>query len=157
MIEVKFTLNGKETVVAVEPGETLLEMIRKRLNLTGTKRGCEVGECGACTVLIDGVPTDSCLYMAGQINGHDVMTIEGVATNTDLDVIQQAFIDNGSVQCGFCTPGLILSAYAFLKTHKHPTDDEIKRGLAGNFCRCATYVQVMDAIKDAAVRLYGEA
>ena len=153
MVEIRFTLNASPVTVQVEPGETLLDMLRNRLGLTGTKRGCEVGECGACTVLIDGVPTDSCLYLAPLVDGHEVITIEGIGSFDSLSVIQQAFIDTGAVQCGFCTPGLILSTEAFLKTHPSPTADEIKKGLSGNFCRCAAYVQVIDAIQLAAKRL----
>ena len=150
MTEITLNLNGREMTVAVEPGETLLEMLRNRLGLTGTKRGCEVGECGACTVLIDDVPTDSCLYLATLADGHRVTTIEGVSRDQVISDVQQAFIDKGAIQCGFCTPGMVLSAYAFLKTHKNPTAGEIKKALSGNFCRCGAYGHIIDAVQSAA-------
>lgn len=153
MIDISFELNGTMTNVGVEPGETLLELLRNRLKMTGTKRGCEVGECGACTVLIDGVPTDSCLYMAVLADGHKVTTIEGISQNNELAAIQQAFVDKGAIQCGFCTPGLVLSSYAFIKKNGKATAEEIKKGLAGNFCRCAAYSQVIDAVQTAAERM----
>jgi len=150
MKEINIILNGEPVRLSVEPGETLLEMLRNRLDLTGTKRGCEVGECGACTVLIDDVPTDSCLYLAALADGHEIMTIEGVNRDQVISGIQQAFIDKGAIQCGFCTPGMVLSAYAFLKTHDKPTAEEIKIALSGNFCRCGAYGQIIEAVQTAA-------
>ncbi len=147
---VNFSLNGKNVTAEVKEGETLLETIRDYFSLTGTKKGCEVGECGACTVLIDGVPTNSCLVLAPLVEGKTVMTIEGLAQDGELHPIQQAFIDEGAVQCGFCTPGMILSAYALLKQNPNPTTEEFKTGLSGNICRCAAYVQIIDAVKAAA-------
>ena len=150
MKEINIILNGEPVRLSVEPGETLLEMLRNRLDLTGTKRGCEVGECGACTVLIDDVPTDSCLYLAALADGHEIMTIEGVNRDEVISGVQQAFIDKGAIQCGFCTPGMVLSAYAFLKTHDKPTAEEIKIALSGNFCRCGAYGQIIEAVQTAA-------
>ena len=150
MKEINIILNGEPVRLSVEPGETLLEMLRNRLDLTGTKRGCEVGECGACTVLIDDVPTDSCLYLAALADGHEIMTIEGVNRDEVISGVQQAFIDKGAIQCGFCTPGMVLSAYAFLKTHDRPTAEEIKIALSGNFCRCGAYGQIIEAVQTAA-------
>ena len=150
MIEISFLLNDRPVKISVEPGEMLLETLRERFGLTGTKRGCEVGECGACTVLIDDIAVDSCLYPSALAEGHSITTIEGVSRDQVLSDIQRAFIDKGAIQCGFCTPGMVLGAYAFLKTHRDPTAEEIKRGLAGNFCRCGAYGQIIEAVLDAA-------
>lgn len=146
MLEVSMILNGKAITVSVPDGEVLLDTLRERLNLTGTKRGCEVGECGACTVLVDDVPIDSCIYLTAWAEGHRIMTIEGVERDGRLAVIQQSFVDNGAIQCGFCTPGMVLTAYSILKTNLHPTREEIKKSMAGNMCRCAAYVQIADAV-----------
>ena len=157
MKEIHIKLNGEPKTVSVEPGELLLDMLRNRLGLTGTKRGCEVGECGACTVLIDSVPTASCLYLAALADGHEVTTIEGVSRHGTLSVIQEAFVEKGAIQCGFCTPGFILASMGFLKKHPQPTDEEIRYGLAGNMCRCGAYGQIIEAVKEAARRLSGVA
>lgn len=153
MITVKFKLNDQNVETTVPDGETLLETIRNRFSLTGAKKGCEVGECGACTVLIDGVPTDSCLVLTGLVEGKEILTIEGLSKNGELHPVQQAFIDDGAVQCGFCTPGMILSAYALLKANPNPSDEEIKKGMSGNLCRCAAYVQIIEAVKNAAKKM----
>lgn len=153
MITVKFKLNNQNVETTVPDGETLLETIRNRFSLTGAKKGCEVGECGACTVLIDGVPTDSCLVLTGLVEGKEILTIEGLSQNGELHPVQQAFIDDGAVQCGFCTPGMILSAYALLKANPNPSDEEIKKGMSGNLCRCAAYVQIIEAVKNAAKKM----
>lgn len=153
MITVKFKLNDQDVETTVPDGETLLETIRNRFSLTGAKKGCEVGECGACTVLIDGVPTDSCLILTGLVEGKEILTIEGLSQNGELHPVQQAFIDDGAVQCGFCTPGMILSAYALLKANPNPSDEEIKKGMSGNLCRCAAYVQIIEAVKNAAKKM----
>jgi len=149
MIQIQLTLNEKPLTIQVEEGETLLEMLRERLDMTGTKRGCEVGECGACTVLIDGVPTDSCLYLAALADGKHVLTIEGIEQNNELAAIQKTFVEMGAIQCGFCTPGYIMTSYALLQKNLHPTADEIRRALAGNMCRCAAYGQIIEAIQAA--------
>lgn len=150
MHTIQMTINGRPWSGAVEDGETLLETIRVRLGLTGTKRGCEVGECGACTVLIDGVPTTSCLYLSSLADGKSITTIEGMAVNGRLHPIQQAFVDAGAVQCGFCTPGMILSSCALLQRNPHPTREEIQTALSGNMCRCASYEQITKAVQMAA-------
>lgn len=149
MLEVHMILNKKPLTVSIDEGEVLLDTLRSRLGLTGTKRGCEVGECGACTVLIDDMPVDSCIYLTAWAEGRHVLTIEGVSEDGRLAAIQQSFIDKGAVQCGFCTPGMILTAYSLLKQNLHPTIEEIRRRMAGNMCRCAAYVQIADAVQDA--------
>lgn len=149
MIQIHLILNEQPLTVEVEDGETLLDMLRNRLNLTGTKRGCEVGECGACTVLIDGVPTDSCMYLAALADGKTVITIEGISKNGELAAIQKTFIEKGAIQCGFCTPGFIMTSYALLNKNLHPTSDEIRKALSGNMCRCAAYGQVIEAVQAA--------
>lgn len=154
MIQISCTINHKPMQIQVEEGETLLAMLRERLKMTGTKRGCEVGECGGCTVLVDGVPTDSCLYLAALADGKDILTIEGLADGFDLNPVQQAFVDAGAIQCGFCTPGMVLSAYALIQRNHRPTADDIKTGLSGNFCRCSAYVQIIDAVQRAAKVMY---
>lgn len=150
MHTIELTVNEKAYTLQVEDGETLLEVIRERLGLTGTKRGCEVGECGACTVLIDGVPTTSCMYLATLADGKRITTIEGVSKDGKLSPVQQAFLDAGAIQCGFCTPGMVLTAHALLEKNPHPSVEEIKVGLSGNLCRCATYEQIIAAVQTAA-------
>ncbi|MDR2403938.1 MAG: (2Fe-2S)-binding protein [Spirochaetaceae bacterium] len=150
MISIELTLNRRPLHLDVAEGETLLEMLRERLSLTGTKKGCEVGECGACTVLLDGVPVDSCLYPAALADGKDILTIEGIQEGDRLSALQQAFIDQGAVQCGFCTPGMILSAHALIRKYRRPTEEQIKTGMAGNMCRCAAYPQIIKAVQKAA-------
>ncbi len=152
MITIHLIVNEKPHTLDVEDGETLLEVIRNRLRLTGTKKGCEVGECGACTVLIDDVPTTSCLYLAALADGKRITTIEGLSHDGVLSPIQQAFVDAGAVQCGFCTPGMVLSAYALLKRNPNPSVDEIKRSLSGNLCRCGTYEHVTRAVQMVAAQ-----
>ena len=150
MIQISCTINHKPVQVEVEEGETLMAMLRDRLGLTGTKRGCEVGECGACTVLIDGKTYDSCIYPAVWIDGKQVTTIEGLLSpDGQLSPVQQAFVDEGAVQCGFCTPGIILSATALLQSGKHYTREEIRREISGNFCRCTGYENILNAIEKA--------
>jgi carbon-monoxide dehydrogenase small subunit len=150
MIDIQLYINLKSIHISVEEGEFLLDTLRNRLGMTGTKRGCEAGECGACTVLVDGMPIDSCLYLAAWANAKSVTTIEGMGENGILTPLQEAFISEGAVQCGYCTPGMLLSAHALLKKLPKPTRDEIKKNLAGNMCRCAAYKQIMDAVEKAA-------
>jgi len=158
MMRIHCLINGQPRNIEVEPGETLLEMLRERLGLTGTKQGCGVGECGACTVLLDGLPVDSCLYLAALADGKEILTIEGVSQDGELSDLQQAFIEEGAVQCGFCSPGMILSAQALLEKYEWPTAEQIKTGLAGNMCRCAAYQQIIAAVqKTAAQRKEGKA
>jgi len=142
----EFQVNGRTYEVAVSPASRLLDVIRNHIGLTGTKEGCSTGQCGACTVLLDGRPVSSCMTFAGDAVGHEVTTIEGIAPPGGLHPLQQSFIDYGAVQCGFCTPGMILSAKALLDRNPDPTDDDIRRALAGNLCRCTGYRKIFEAI-----------
>ena len=147
---IKMTVNGKEVETAVDPRESLLDTLRNRLGLTSVKRGCEVGECGACTVLLDGEAVHSCLTAAIQLEGREVTTIEGLAEMGSLDIIQTCFVEELAIQCGYCTPGMIMSAEALLRKNPDPTEDEIRLALSGNICRCSGYVQIVRAVKRAA-------
>lgn len=147
---VQFTLNGRPVSVAVEPFEMLADTLRSRLNLPGTKKGCGQGECGACTVIVDGAAVNSCMVPTVKAEGSRVTTIEGLEESGKLHPIQQAFIDAGAVQCGFCTPGMILSAKALLDKSPDPTKEEIRTALAGNICRCTGYVKIEQAVEMAA-------
>ncbi|MCK5767101.1 MAG: (2Fe-2S)-binding protein [Candidatus Atribacteria bacterium] len=149
-IMVTFNVNGKEITLKVGPQERLLDTLREQLKLTGTKEGCSIGECGACTVILDGKAVSSCLILTGQVGGSEVFTIEGLETDGKLDPLQQAFIDYNAVQCGFCTPGMLMSAKAFLMHNSHPTREEIKTALDGNLCRCTGYEQIIEAIENVA-------
>lgn len=146
------TVNGRERSVDVEPHHTLLEMLRDDLGLTGTKECCLVGECGACTVIVDGESVDSCLMLGVEADGAAVTTVEGLAVGDRLDPLQEAFLETGAAQCGFCIPGQLVSARALLDEVPHPTRTEIEEGLAGNLCRCAGYEQIMEAVELAASR-----
>ena len=139
-------VNGEEYQVAVEPHRTLVEVLRDELQLTGTKKGCEEGECGACTVLLDGKPVRSCLLLAVDVRGRKITTIEGIGKNGELDPLQEAFIEQGAIQCGFCTPGMILSAKALLDTAPHPDEEQVKAAINGNLCRCTGYVRIIKAV-----------
>ena len=146
--EISFVFNGNKINMVVEDHWTLLHLIREELGYTGTKEGCGSGECGACTVNVDGVAVNSCLYLAAGINGKKLMTIEGLASDDGtLHPIQKAFVENGGIQCGFCTPGMILSAKALLDENSNANEEEIKEAIAGNLCRCTGYVQIIDSIK----------
>ncbi len=145
---ITFTVNGKEYNINVDIRKSLLEVLREELNFTGTKQGCAVGECGACTVIIDGVTADSCIYLAVWADGKNIKTIEGVADRGGkLSDIQESYIDAGAVQCGFCTPGLILSTEVLLENNPEPSKDEIRRGISGNLCRCTGYQKIIDAVE----------
>ena len=146
---VQLRVNGERYEVAVEPHHTLLRVLREDLGLTGTKKGCDQGECGACTVLMDGQPVPSCLILAVHAQGRQVTTIEGLAQEGKLHPLQQAFIEHFGFQCGFCTPAMVLTAKALLDSNPHPTEDEIKEAIAGVICRCTGYVQVIEAIQAA--------
>lgn len=148
-LEITFLLNGKEVRMAVDPEVTLLSLLREELFLTGTKEGCGSGECGACTVLMDGVAVNSCLVLAPQINGTEILTIEALEQDGVLDRLQQSFIDHHAVQCGFCTPGMLMSAKALLLKNPHPTQEEIKIALSGNLCRCTGYQNIIAAVEGA--------
>ncbi|MBL8377586.1 MAG: (2Fe-2S)-binding protein [Burkholderiales bacterium] len=154
---VSFTLNGRATELATEPYTSLLDALRNRAELTGTKKGCDVGDCGACTVIVDGKPLNSCLVLAAEVEGASVETIEGLAASPEqLHPLQQSFLDCGAAQCGFCTPGLIMMAKALLAENPRPTRDEIRFAIAGNICRCTGYTKVFEAIEQAAARMAGE-
>ena len=155
-VTVKFTLNGKEIEVSAPPSLTLLKLLRERLNLTGTKVGCERGECGACTVLVDGAPVDSCLVLAPQVEGKKVETIEGLSRSGRLHPLQEAFVEESAVQCGYCIPGMIMAAKTLLDRNLRPTRDEIKRAISGNLCRCTGYVKIVRAVESAAEKMRGE-
>ena len=153
MIDLKFTLNNKTVTVATEPHIRLIDLLRDNFNLTGTKEGCGVGECGACTVLMNGRAVNSCLVLAAQVNDSEIVTIEGIAEGEVLSSLQKNFLTYGAVQCGFCTPGMVLSASALLDQKPNPTDEEIKDSIAGNLCRCTGYKQIIEAIKETAKEL----
>jgi carbon-monoxide dehydrogenase small subunit len=145
---IKFILNGEPVELEIEPHFTLLQLLRDKLELTGTKEGCGMGECGACTVLLDGKTVNSCIFPALEVEGKKVTTIEGLTdAQGSLHPIQKSFIDHGAVQCGFCTPGMVLSAKALLDENPRPTAEEIRHGIAGNLCRCTGYLQIIQAIK----------
>ena len=147
------TVNGETTEVAFAPYKTLLEVLREDLALTGTKHGCELGECGTCTVLVEGRPELSCLVLPVQVEGRQITTIEGMASGSELHPLQQAFAELGAAQCGYCTPGILLSARSLLEENARPTRDEIREALAGNLCRCTGYTKIIEAIELAAGRL----
>jgi carbon-monoxide dehydrogenase small subunit len=154
--EIELKVNGELFRVKVETRRTLLEVLRETLGLTGTKEMCNKGDCGGCTVLIDGKPVLSCLTLAIEAQGKDVLTIEGLAKGYELHPIQQAFVDHGAIQCGYCSPGFIMSAKALLDRNPHPTEDEIKEGISNNICRCTGYVQLVEAIQAAAEMMGGK-
>ena len=149
---VSITVNGTPRTFDVPTHHTLLQSLRDQLNLTGTKECCAEGECGACTVLLNGRAVNACLVLAVECDGEDVVTIEGLSANGRLDPVQQAFVETGAVQCGFCIPGMIVAARYLLSSNPHPSADEIKEGLAGNLCRCAGYSRIIDAVALAARR-----
>jgi carbon-monoxide dehydrogenase small subunit len=147
--QVKLTVNGKLYELSVPPWETLVEVIRDDLGLTGTKEGCGLGECGACTVIMDGRAVNSCLVLAAEADGKQITTIEGLVDGDKLHPIQQAFVDHGGLQCGFCTPGMIMSAKALLDENPTPSEEEIRKAIAGNLCRCTGYTKIIESIKAA--------
>jgi carbon-monoxide dehydrogenase small subunit len=155
MINIRFTVNSKVYEIAVRPSQTLLDVIREDLGLTGTKEGCGLGECGACTVIMNGKTVNSCLVLAAEADGKEITTIEGLADGDKLHPVQQAFLDEGGLQCGFCTPGMIMSAKALLDENPDPSEDEIRHGIAGNLCRCTGYTKIFQSIKTAS-RMIGE-
>jgi carbon-monoxide dehydrogenase small subunit len=148
IIELK--VNGEPVEAAVDPNKTLLQFLREDLGLTGAKHGCGLGDCGACTVILDGKPVNSCLVLAVQAKGREVLTIEGLAENGKLHPIQESFVEKGAIQCGYCTPGMILSAKALLEENPKPDEKEIRTAISGNLCRCTGYQKIVEAIKDAA-------
>jgi len=152
---VTLTVNGETRDVVVPVHKTLLEVLREDLNLTGTKHGCELGECGTCTVLVDGVPVLSCLALPVELQGREIKTVEGMAENGRLHPLQLAFAELGAAQCGYCTPGILLTAEALLDETPTPTRDEVREALAGNLCRCTGYTKILDAVELAALRIKG--
>jgi aerobic-type carbon monoxide dehydrogenase small subunit (CoxS/CutS family) len=150
---IRITLNGEGVDVSFAPYKTLLEVLREDLGHTGTKHGCELGECGACTVILDGKPVLSCLTLAIDCDGRDVMTVEGLGSDGQLHPLQEAFADLGGSQCGYCTSGILLTAKALLDQNPHPSRDQIREALSGNLCRCTGYLQIFDAIESAMVKI----
>jgi len=146
MAEIRCKVNGEARTFDVAPMARLLDVLREELRLTGVKEGCGEGECGACSVLIGGELANSCLVPALQVDGETIVTIEGLAMDRKLDRVQQAFLEHGGAQCGICTPGMILAAVSLLKRHPHPTEEEIREGLAGNLCRCTGYMRIFEAV-----------
>jgi carbon-monoxide dehydrogenase small subunit len=156
-MRVRCTVNGEQRVADdVWAGESLLYVLRERLGLPGAKNACEQGECGSCTVYLDGRPVCSCLVAAGQVEGRDVVTVEGLAEGAGLHPVQQAFLDAGAVQCGFCTPGLVVAVHDLLERDPDPTDADVREALAGNLCRCTGYEKILDAVRLAASRSGGD-
>ena len=149
---ITFTLNGVAEAVVVPSHMTLLQMLREEIVMTGTKNGCAAGECGACTVLLNGEPVNSCLVLAVECDGQDLVTVEGLARDSQLDPLQQALVEAGGVQCGFCTPGVLISARALLNRNPHPTEADVRAALVGNLCRCTGYVRIVDGVLAAAER-----
>jgi len=145
-ISIKFKLNGKEVNIETEPNRRLLDLLREDLGLTGTKEGCGIGECGACTVLLNGKAVNSCLILAPQVNGAEITTVEGLAENGKLNLLQENFLKHGAVQCGFCTSGMLMSASALLKENPTPSEENVKETIAGNLCRCTGYKQIIEAV-----------
>ncbi len=147
-MNIVFIVNGDEYRIDTDPGKRLLDVLREDIGFTGTKEGCGEGECGACTVIVDGLAVNSCLVMAGQINGKEVITVEGLEKDGELDRLQKAFISNGAVQCGYCTPGMLMSCKALLMKNPHPNEEEIRLAIAGNLCRCTGYTKIVAAVKE---------
>ncbi len=146
--EVTFKLNGNDIQMAIQDHWTLLHLLREEMGMTGTKEGCGSGECGACTVVVDGLAVNSCLYLAAEVHGRDVLTIEGLAASDGtLHPLQQSFVENGGIQCGYCSPGMILSSKALLDENPNPSADDIKHALAGNLCRCTGYTQIFESVQ----------
>ena len=153
MHTIKLRVNGYLRELAVKPHQTLLEILRGPLELTGVKEGCGLGECGACTVLMDGKPVNSCLVLALEAEGSEILTVEGLAQGGKLHPIQEAFVEKGAIQCGFCTPGAVMAAVGLLQEKAQPSRDEIKEALLGNLCRCTGYVKIMEAVEAARDRM----
>ncbi len=149
----KLMVNSSEYEVFTEPNRPLLDVVREDLGLTGSKEGCGTGDCGACTMLLDGAPVTSCLVLVGEAENRDIITVEGIAKNGQLHPVQAAFVEFGALQCGFCIPGMIVSSVALLDRNPHPTEEEIRYGIAGNLCRCTGYTKIVEAIQAASSRM----
>ena len=150
---ITLTVNGEVYQISVKPNTILLDVLRDELDLTGTKRGCDTGDCGVCTVIMDGKTVNACLVLAMKADGRNIDTIEGIANGNKLDPIQEAFVEKGAVQCGFCTPGMVLSTKALLDKNPQPTKLEIKTGISGNLCRCTGYTKIIEAIQSASQKM----
>ncbi|MTI69068.1 MAG: (2Fe-2S)-binding protein [Firmicutes bacterium] len=146
--KINFNLNNEEIEHYIDPNRTLLNMIREDFDLTGAKEGCGAGECGACTVLLDGKPVNACLVLAIEVEGKDILTVEGLSPGNKLDELQISFIENAALQCGYCTPGMVMTAKALLKENNNPTEEEVKEALSGNLCRCTGYKKIIKAVMD---------
>lgn len=154
---IELTINGKKYQLEVSPGELLIDLLRDRMGLTGAKKGCGSGDCGACTVIIDGKPMVSCLTLAATCQDKKITTIEGLSfNNNNMHTLQEAFIRTGAVQCGYCTPGILMTAKALLDENPRPSDDQIKKALSGNLCRCTGYTKIIQAVKEASKEICGE-
>ncbi|MEQ8173102.1 MAG: (2Fe-2S)-binding protein [Candidatus Eremiobacterota bacterium] len=149
LIDLNFIVNGEKKHISIDPSMTLLEILRHTLKLTGTKEGCGKGECGTCTVLMNGKAVNACLVLGSQLEGTEILTVEGVSNGRELHSLQKSFIEEGAVQCGFCIPGMIISAKALLDENPNPTEEEIRRGISGNLCRCTGYTKIVSAIQKA--------
>jgi carbon-monoxide dehydrogenase small subunit len=154
---IRFTLNGDPIEIACESNLSLLDLIRDKIGLTGTKKGCEEGECGACTILLDDNPVNSCLTLAHEVEGHEVVTVEGISKDGALHPVQEEFIKRWAFQCGYCTPGMVMSAIALLKKNPHPTEYDVREAIAGNLCRCTGYVKYVESILAVAEQMNKEA
>lgn len=152
---INITVNGENYEVLVRLEQTLLDVLRNELNLIGTKKGCDTGDCGACTVLLDGVAVNSCLVLAVEANGCRVMTVEGLASGSEFHPLQKAFVEHGAIQCGFCTPGMMLAAKELLEENPRPSGEEVRRALAGNLCRCTGYAKIVEAVQAAGEEIAG--
>jgi aerobic-type carbon monoxide dehydrogenase small subunit (CoxS/CutS family) len=155
-MNISFELNGGNVAVETRPNRTLLDLLRDELGVTSVKKGCQQGECGACTLLINGIPVTSCMVLAPQVEGRKVTTLEGLEDDPLMNKLQAAYVENGAVQCGYCTPGMLISSYALLRENPTPTEDEIKIAIEGNICRCTGYTKIIAAIGDAAERMAPE-
>jgi len=152
-MRLSFILNGRRIICDVRDNQTLLDLLRNDLGVTSVKKGCEQGECGVCTVLLDGEPVTSCLVLARMIEEREITTVEGLATDPKMKALREAFLEEGAVQCGYCTPGMLLSAYALIRSNSNPTADQVKEAIEGNLCRCTGYVKIIEAILQAAKRI----
>jgi len=151
--QIKIKLNGKAVTLEVQPHRLLLDLLRDEIGLTGTKEGCGTGDCGACTVLLNGRPVNSCLILSGELDGADIVTIEGLKIGPEFHPVQKAFIQDGGAQCGYCTPGMLMMSKALLDENLNPTEEEIRFALSGNLCRCTGYAKIIQAVQDAAREL----
>ena len=153
MINLHFNVNGKNVKITIDDSLRLLDILRDELGLTGTKEGCAIGECGACTVIMNGEAVNSCMILAAQVDGSEIETVENLEKNEVLSKLQDAFLDNGAIQCGFCTPGMLMSAKALLDKNPKPSEEEIKTALEGNLCRCTGYIPILNSVKDAVEKI----